>query len=429
VIIQVAGGPLGVDLSASPDEICRGDQSVLNAQGLGGTENYTYSWVSVPPGFNSDLSSVTVEPLTTTQYTITINDGLSEISESVTVTVDPNPVSDAGPDIIIPYGTFTNLSGTGSGGSGNYSYHWEPASFVLNPDSANTQTVNLMISTIFNLVITDMVTGCISESNEVIVQVSGGPLGVIVNSDNSAICKGDTATLTAYASGGNQGNYNYYWTDNLGNSYPPTQQITVSPPDTAVFNVTINDGFNQIGGSYTLIVFPSAEFTWPGGQEIIMACPYDSVMLKPVPQPSAWSYLWSNGSVDDEISIKATGIGFSAQTYTLSAKTPDGCEFSRSITVIFDFGYCFGIDEEYQESRIRVIPNPNNGKFRVLWSDPGDFIQILMYSPLGEEVFSKSIPGGNHETDIDLPSLPAGLYILCLRGSSLVITRKVIVRL
>jgi hypothetical protein len=427
VIIQVAGGPLGISLSAGPDEICPGDQSVLTAQGLGGTENYTYSWVSVPPGFTSDLSTVTVEPLTTTQYTITINDGLSEISETVTVTVDADPISNAGPGIIIPYGTSASLQGTGSGGSGNYSYRWEPASLVLNPNSAGTQTVNLTLTTIFTLIITDLVTGCISEAGEVIVQVAGGPLGVIIDADNPAICLGDTAILTAYASGGNQGNYNYYWTDNLGNTYPSTQQIMVSPADTAIFNVTINDGFNQIGGDYTLVVYPSAEFNWPGGQETIMACPYDPVILKPEPQPGNWNYLWSNGSVDDQISVKATGIGFSMQIFSLVTTTANGCEFTRSISVIFDFSQCSGIYEENMDSQLRIMPNPNNGTFRVLLNDTEDFSVISVYSPVSGKVFEKNVGVKDKEIELDLQYLPAGLYILCLRDSSGFIARKVII--
>jgi hypothetical protein len=428
VIIQVAGGPLGVNVSASPDEICPGGQSVLSAQGLGGTENYTYLWTSNPPGFTSDLPTVTVQPTTTTQYTVTINDGLSEISESVTVTIDPNPVANAGADNTIPYGTFTNLQGTGSGGSGSYSYHWEPSSSVLYPNSSNTQTINLTGTTIFTLVVTDLETGCISQSDEVVIQIDGGPLAVLISSDKPSVCKGDTAILTAYASGGNQGEYTYSWSDNLGNSYPPTPQITVSPSGTITFHVIVNDGFNLIEDYYSLEVFPSAEFSWTGGQDLIMACPYDSIILKPDPNPADWNYLWSNGSVDDQISVRASGIGFSSQTYSLLATTQNGCQFSRSITVIFDFSQCSGITETNPVKPVRVMPNPSNGKFRVFLDDPHDFTGIFVYGPLGGKVFEKNINGVDDEIDLDLEDLPAGLYVLCIRGSSRLFTEKLIIR-
>jgi hypothetical protein len=427
VVVQVAGGPLGVNLLASPDEICLGEQSVLTAQGLGGTENYSYLWTSIPPGFTSDLSTVTVQPITNTQYTITIDDGLSSISESVTVTVNSNPFSNAGPDMMIPYGTFTSLQGTGSGGSGSYSYRWEPSLFVTNPNSSNTQTVNLISTTLFTLVVTDLITGCISESDEVVVQIEGGPLAVSIYADKPAICEGDTAVLTAYASGGNQGNYTYSWNDNLGNSYPSTRQIMVFPDDTLVFYVEVFDGFNPVDSSFTLIVYPSAEFDWTGGQEIITACPYDSVLLLPEPHPSGWSYLWSNGAVEDQISVGATGIGFSMQSYNLAATTADGCEFSKSVTVIFDFGYCFGIGDLNQDSPVRIIPNPSKGTFRILLNSPGDFTEVLLYSPMAGKVFGKNITRKNHEIDIEVHHLPAGLYILYLQGPASRLSRKVII--
>ena len=153
------------------------------------------------------------------------------------------------------------------------------------------------------------------------------------------------ATLTAIASGGNLGNYTYTWSDNLGNTYPSTQQISVSPDTTLVFHVVADDGFNQVEAYYELLVFPSATFDWTGGQEEIMACPYDSIVLRPEPNPTTWSYLWSNGSVADHITVGATGIGYSQQTYSLTATTPDGCNFSKSAQVIFDFSYCFGVNE------------------------------------------------------------------------------------
>ncbi|HEY6021738.1 MAG TPA: hypothetical protein VIY48_18270, partial [Candidatus Paceibacterota bacterium] len=202
-VVQIVDGPLGVNLFSNPGEICPGEPSVLTAQGIGGAKSYSYSWVSDPPGFTSNLKTVTVEPTTTTIYTVTVNDGLNSFSGSITVTVEAPPVANAGLDVDIPYGTFAQLQGSASGGGGSYAYHWEPDSLVTNPDSASTQTVNLTSSTVFTLQLTDLVTGCTSQPDEVLVTMIGGPLSVVIHTDRPAICKGDTAILTAYASGGN----------------------------------------------------------------------------------------------------------------------------------------------------------------------------------------------------------------------------------
>ncbi len=427
VVIDVAGGPLGVDVSASPGEICPGGQSVLAAQGLGGTEDYTYSWTSNPPGFTSNLAVVTVQPLYSTEYMVTINDGLSLVSGSATVTVHSNPVAFAGPDVTIPYGTNTSLQGTGNGGSGSYIYHWEPASLVANQDSSHTQTVNLVNTTVFTLAVTDESTGCPGEPDEVIVQIVGGPLAVIINPDKPRICKGDTAVLTAYPSGGNQGNYTYTWSDNLGNSYPSTQQISVSPADTLVFHVTVYDGFNYTEAYRTLIVYPSVEFDWTGGQQSIDACPYDTIILKPLPNPANWSYLWSNGAVEDHIVVGATGIGFSVQNFTLTATSADGCTYSRSVSVIFDFSYCSGIEEDGRDDQIRIVPNPNKGIFKIIFDQKEAFKELSIYSPVTGKVFGKNITGNGQEIEIDLSSLPAGLYIMQLKALTGFVSRKIMI--
>ena len=366
VIVQVAGGPLGVSVSAEPDHLCPGEQTVLTAQGLGGTEDYTYAWTSDPAGFTSSLPIVTVQPDMTTEYFVTVNDGLSIVTESVLVIVNANPGSYAGIDLTIPYGSFTTLHGEGIGGSGIYSYHWEPSGMVLNPDAASTQTINLTGTTVFTLLVTDLVTGCSGTADEMIVYIEGGPLTVLIDPDKPEICEGDTVQLTALASGGNPVGYTYSWTDNFGNTYPSSQSITVIPSQTRIFHVVVDDGFNMTDGFLTLPVHPSTEFYWNGDQDFFYACPLESVNLVPVPNPSGWSYLWSNGSTEDHLLVGSTGIGYDQQTITLTTSNDAGCEFSRSITVIFDFSYCSGLNEMPGKPGFQVIPNPNGGDFRII---------------------------------------------------------------
>ena len=55
----------------------------------------------------------------------------------------------------------TSLSGSASGGTDSYSYHWEPASLLDNPDIANPNTVSLSSTTQFILNITDL-QGCVA---------------------------------------------------------------------------------------------------------------------------------------------------------------------------------------------------------------------------------------------------------------------------
>ncbi len=92
--IFMLGGPLTVDPTAIPDEICVGETSQLFANASGGSGVYTYSWISDPPGFTSNEENPFVSPLFTTIYTVVVDDGINTASGSVTVTVYPLPVFD-----------------------------------------------------------------------------------------------------------------------------------------------------------------------------------------------------------------------------------------------------------------------------------------------------------------------------------------------
>jgi len=414
IVIQVAGGPLGITVLAEPDEICPGEQAILTAQGLGGTENYTYSWTSNPSGFSSTLPQVIVQPAVTTEYMVTVNDGLSSANESVFVTVNSIPIAYAGSDVTIPYGAYTHLQGNGIGGSGTYTYQWEPSSLVMNPNLSSTQTLNLTTSTVFSLVVTDAATGCLSTADEVIVFIEGGPLSANIYTDHTEICDGDTAHLTALASGGNPDNYTYLWTDDYGNAYPSSQTITVIPSQTTNFHLIVNDGFNTTDDFLELIVNPSTEFAWNTGQGYIYACPMDTVSLVPNPNPATWDYLWSDGSTDDHLVVGSTGIGFEQKTITLTTSNDEGCQYSGSMTVIFDFSYCSGIGDDKEQDAFSIFPNPNSGIFRIEGGDLTDISVARIYNETGKLVYSASIDKNSGKIIIEMSEAPPGIYFIRL---------------
>ncbi|NOX86145.1 MAG: PKD domain-containing protein [Chlorobi bacterium] len=83
---------LTVIATATPDVLCEGDSSQLDAGASGGDGNYTYSWTSDPAGFTSDEQSPVAYPDVTTTYFVDVSDGLQSASADVTVTVNALPV-------------------------------------------------------------------------------------------------------------------------------------------------------------------------------------------------------------------------------------------------------------------------------------------------------------------------------------------------
>ncbi len=85
--------PLSVTATAEPAEICAGESSQLNALASGGTGNYTYSWIPADGLSDPNIQNPVATPASTTTYSVTVNDGNGNVTDNVTVTVNPLPAT------------------------------------------------------------------------------------------------------------------------------------------------------------------------------------------------------------------------------------------------------------------------------------------------------------------------------------------------
>ena len=84
------------------------------------------------------------------------------------------PRVDAGEDQTIESGTSASLSGVTDGGSGSYSFSWEPAELLHDNATANPVTVILTKDTTFILTVTDLISGCMA-MDSVKVRITSNP--------------------------------------------------------------------------------------------------------------------------------------------------------------------------------------------------------------------------------------------------------------
>jgi len=79
------------------------------------------------------------------QVTLTTYTSVGQCAQSITkqILVKMSAEANAGPDVSIHNGWHTDLSGSASGGSGNYAFYWQPEALVENPNNAETPTVSL----------------------------------------------------------------------------------------------------------------------------------------------------------------------------------------------------------------------------------------------------------------------------------------------
>jgi hypothetical protein len=415
VLVTVVGGPLGVNATSFPGTLCPGFSSILNAMVSGGSGNYTYSWTSNPPGFTSNLGSPTVFPVSTTSYTVQINDGFSTISGTTTVTVNPKPLAGAGTNSSIPYGTNVTLNGSASGGSGNYTYYWTSTPPGYSSTEMTPTMTNLTVSTLFTFVVTDVATGCVSEPAQVTISVTGSPLACNPAAFPAILCKGETVKLHAMVGGGS-GSYTYTWTSTPAGFNSQETDPQVIPDETTNYILTVSDGFNSSTGQVNVQVKPVPVLVnWPSDTT---ACIYDKIILD-AGNPGS-SYYWSNGAITQTIEVETTGIGFDMQVYRVKILNEYGCADSAVSRITFSFSACTAIEEVLQDGNLSVFPNPGNGRLHLEVRFAGEFLEVNISTIVGQTVLADRLEfsGGNLlSRDYDLTRFPKGLYLVTIKSN------------
>lgn len=146
IFVDVQSNILGVAATATPENVCTGGSSQLNAFAMGGSGSYTYLWTSNPAGFTSNLPNPVVTPYTTTDYTVIVNDGTDVVYDIVTVSivdVPLQPTTPEGPDSVNINMTPSSLYTT-EPVAGAISYVWtiEPSMIGEVVASGTEATVN-----------------------------------------------------------------------------------------------------------------------------------------------------------------------------------------------------------------------------------------------------------------------------------------------
>lgn len=327
--------------------VCQGQQGVPYS--VNPMTNVTgYNW-TVPTGAvianGNNTNSVSVNfGNTASSGNITVN-GVNECGNgpvsSLPVTVNPQPVANAGNDITIPYGTSTTLYAA-SGGTGSFSYHWSPEALLVNPNVQDPQTVILTMTTIFSLTVTNQATLC-QDSDQVIVSITGGLLSVNPTAVPNSICRGETSQLYANAGGGS-GNYTYSWTCTPPGSPPWTSNIAnplVSPDSSKTYHLSVFDGYNTITGSTPLTVYQLSTATISGGDTLCGEGTTTTLTVDLTGTPP-WTFIYSDGlstfTVSDQTTTPYYIVTSTSGTYTVLSITDGNCygmTYGAAIVAVF----------------------------------------------------------------------------------------------
>lgn len=350
--IVVNSSPTATATANGPTTFCQGGSVVLTASGGG-----TYQWL---PG-NQTASSITVSTAGTYQVKVTSANGCSAISNPIEVIVNALPTASItanGSTSFCQGGSVTLTSGSSS------SYQWQPG-------GQTTQSITATTSGTYTVKVFNAA-GCSATSTPTVVTVNTPTVPTITPGGSTTINQGQTVTLTSSAGAsyswipngqttqsitvGTAGNYRVTVTDANGCSAISgvttvtvlnTQPVTITPSGTTTFcqgdsiQLSASAGLSYfwlpgLQTSQSIYVSQSGTYTVQASNGTsaqitvnVMDKPLTpSITVTYIPnsayqltayEPSAVSYLWSNGLTAQTITVSAP------QTLTVRATNAFGC--------------------------------------------------------------------------------------------------------
>lgn len=274
--------------------ICKGDSTILTASG-----GNMYLWNN-----NATTAAITVKPMDTTQYTVTVTDlnGCTGIARA-TVLVQPLPtIIISGNNIFCPLDTVTLTA------SGATTYLWNTGA------TAASIKVTQSGSMTFSVTGTDS-NGCRDTAS---IQLRPAPPINIVIMGDTLICPGDSTIWTA------SGGVSYIW-----NTNQDTASILIKPTTSTTFNVKVTDVNGCVDSlSRTINLRTPPNVSISGN---LMICVGDSTILT---ASGGVTYIWNTGATTASIKV----IPATSTMYTVTVTDIHGCTSSRSTTVVVDPG-------------------------------------------------------------------------------------------
>ncbi|HLP12600.1 MAG TPA: PKD domain-containing protein [Flavobacteriales bacterium] len=319
------GGPSQVIITAinTTPEQCPGDcQGSITITASGGTGGYTYS-TDGGTAFQPANAFINV---CTGAYNVVVQDNTGCTATGITNITAPNPiVVTASPDVTVCIGQNASISANSVGGTGGINFSWDNglgagASHLVDPPGTTTYAVT---GTDAN--------GCTDTDSVTVFE--NPPLNVIAYSDTS-VCPGFSATLTAFASGGNGGPYTYTWSNNVDASVLAGQTISVTPTTQTIWTVVAADNCGTPVATddvtVSLFALPAVTYTVDNTQGCTPVVVNFNNTTNPALTGSCfWDY--GNGATSTNCADGYTFTTPGCYTISLTVTTVDGCIVDTSI--------------------------------------------------------------------------------------------------
>lgn len=251
----------------------------------------------------------------TKTVTLDVNDnGCISPQVSQQVTINNNPVADAGPDVTVCSGGTVQIGTTATNG---YTYDWFPSANLSNDSisnptfsgqnlTANPVTVSYAVAvTQFACYNTDTVNITILPPQPTTIDTQG----------TIPVCNGGSVVLTTdspYVA--------FLWSDNTTGS-----SVTVTAPGSYYVGVVAANGCQYLSNTVNVVFNPPSASSI-SAQGPISFCDGGSVTL--ISDSVFNSYLWSDNSTGSSITVSQSG------NYSMNGIAASGCQFASNVITV-----------------------------------------------------------------------------------------------
>lgn len=365
------------------------------------------NWYTVPTGGAATTTAPT--PGTTsagvfTYYAAQANtDGLEGPRALITVTVNALPavpvITAGGPTSFCTGGSVI-LTSSYTGGN-----MWST--------TATTDAITVTSSGSYTVTETD-VNGCTSTSAPTTVSVSSAPLPTVAVTGSTALCAGQSVTLTASASD------TYSWSP----GGQTTQSIVVTSAGTYNVTTTNANACDGVGTSTSTTVTVNAVPTAAGAA----ASTSGSVVTFSNTSTGATAYNWNFGDASNSSAVAPVHAYATNGNYLVTLIATNG---TCSDTITFNLTINVGVEEIQTLAGVNLYPNPVSQEATVdVNLNEATNVIVTVYDITGKavaNVYEGQMDSGMTTLKVNVSDLQSGIYFTTISSRSAKKTLKMVV--
>ncbi len=379
------GPPMEVSDTTINNILCNGDATgSINISIINEVGTVNYVWSHGP-------TSQDVSGLSAGNYTVTITDDVTTLTETYTVTEVSTAVSVslASTDVSTNGGNDGDATASPSGGTSPYTYLWNDT------NGSTTAMISGLTANTYSVTVTDA-NGC-KVIDQVIVNEPGAVTASITASTDVSCFGGSDGTATV-SPGGGVGPYTYLWDDSNGST-----TATVTGLSASTYNVTVEDANGGTATTSVMIAEPTAVTVNVTDDNLSCNGADDgTATANPSGGTSPYTYLWddTNGSTNAMISGLAPGQ-YNVTVTDANGCTEEGTTFVSEPTVLTVSGtvtHESGMGANNGE--IDVTPAGGTSGFTYAWS-PNTSDNTAMVTGLAPGDYTVTVTDANSCTAVE----------------------------